>query len=214
MELIGGIFWLIWIVGFFFIKKSAKQRNRQQRFEQAKANQTKRSNQFTKQVSNVPSELEKHKAREAMFKRNQKTHKSARLHQDSLKKRNVGVQQRKQTSIKGFVEGIQKFQQNSDSMEAYLNEEYHDLEMDPYQESLNDAYSLDSDQDDIDWESYETDLFDDSDWNDDEEILKEVKTGTADTHNVPKTKPITLNASNIKQGIILSEILAKPKSQR
>lgn len=220
MEFIGGIFWLLWMVGLFFIKKNANQKNRQKRFEQSKQTKQKKKSQVTHPVSSEHSQVEQQKAREAMLIRNQKTQQSARLKQEATKKRNLGAQQTKRASIKDFVETVQKSQQAQQSkaqLSDYLSEEYEEYEelTDAYVENSMDAYSLASDDDgDIDWANYESDLFDDSDWDNGEDILLEVDRRNFEGKHTSTNGRITLNASNLKEGIILSEILAKPKSQR
>lgn len=214
MEFIGGIFWLIWLIGLFFIRKSAKQKERQRRFELAKKQQTKKNNQFSNQVTSELSDAEKQKVIENFQRRNQRTQYSARLQQEAAKKRNQLTKQRKKPSIKEFVDNVQMSQQSNDNMDAYLDEDYNNSEKGQYRLTAKDAYSIKNEDDEIDWESYETDLFDDSEWNYGEEILQETSRKDLKTSHTTRDERITLNGTNIKQGIILSEILSRPKSQR
>lgn len=216
MEFIGGIFWLIWLVGLFFIRKSAKQKERQRRFELAKNQQTKKKNQFSNQekVTSELSDVEKRKVSENLQRRNQRTQYSARLQQEATKKRNHMTKQSKKPSIKEFVDNVQMSQQSKDNMDAYLDEDYDDSEKDLYRLAAKDAYSIKNEDDEIDWESYETDLFDDSEWNYGEAILQEPTRKELKKSNTTTNERITLNGTNIKQGIILSEILSRPKSRR
>lgn len=202
MEIIGGIFWLIWTVGLFFIKRASNQA-KQQKHQQPRVEQ-----------SVELSEVDWEKAKAAKLRRNQGAQQSARLQQDAVTKRK---------SIKEFVEGVQHAQNSVASQPSYqskkneydleLYDEDMSFETDSFYEQDDDAYFASIDGD-IDWENYETDLFEDSDWQHDEEIIKVVERRPAMAHGESGGQHTLLNASNIKEAIVLSEILGKPKSRR
>ena len=219
MEFIGGIFWLIWLLGIFFIKRSSQRKNQQQRSEQTKTEQAKKTTMPSKHDYDPgkESQINRKTERDAMLQRNQRTQKSARLVQDSVRKRNQSSQQSlrqsQKGSIKDFVENVQTVQQKRLATSDYSSDEIDKYEL----EAMNKLKNSSSDDfprnhDDIDWENYESDLFEDSDWAADEEILQEVERLSVDGGQTSTGARITLNASNIKDGIILSEILGKPKS--
>ena len=219
MEFIGGIFWLIWLLGIFFIKRNSQRKNQAQRSERTKPVQAKKTPMPAKHDYDPGKEslINRKKERDAMLQRNQRTQKSARLVQDSVRKRNQSSQQSsrqgQKKSIKDFVENVQTVQPNRLATSNRSSEEIDKYELEAMNR-LEDSYKdeFPRDHDEIDWENYESDLFEDSEWATDEEILQGVQRLSVDGGHTSTGALITLNASNIKDGIILSEILGKPKS--
>lgn len=219
MEFIGGIFWLIWLLGIFFIKRNSQRKNQAQRSERTKPVQAKKTTMPAKHDYDPGKEslINRKNERDAMLQRNQRTQKSARLVQDSARKRNQSSQQStrqaQKRSIKDFVENVQTVQQKRLATSNHSSEEIEKYELEAMN-NLEDSYKdeFPREHDEIDWENYESDLFEDSEWAADEEILQGVERLSVDGGQTSTGALITLNASNIKDGIILSEILGKPKS--
>ena len=211
MPILTVIIWFIWVIGFYFIKRNINLKQREEQYRKMKQKQAQTLPQNNAATTKAMMDMSKQQVAATKRKRNV-NQQSARLAQDAAERRQSSQdtikRQNRRATIKDFVERVQS-EQNKRNTEDLLSLEGISSEY----ESIESV----SGKDEIDWDNFEADFLSDMEWtsyNDDEEILLEVDRSIGSDVSQASKRKIQLDTKTVNQGIVLSEILSKPKSLR